>query len=173
MNFVESILISLASLRANRLRSLLTLLGIVIGVTTVITVVSFISGLNDYVEQKVFNLGPDVFILTRAPQVIVSFDDWLESQRRKLITLDDLDAIRTGCTTCKSIGAMFQASAQVKYGRDFIADTPVLRYTQEMMPLRGLELGGGRGISDYDVEHVRTVCVIGTDVVDNLFPSTS
>src|SRR5262245_21458721 len=82
MNLVESILIALSSLRANRLRSLLTLLGIVIGVTTVITVVSFISGLNDYVEQRVFNLGPDVFIITRAPQVIVSFEDWLESQRR-------------------------------------------------------------------------------------------
>ncbi len=169
---MESILISLSSLRANRLRSLLTLLGIVIGVTTVITVVSFISGLNDYVEQRVFNLGPDVFIITRAPQVIVSFEDWLESQRRRLLNLDDMEAVRAGCRTCKSVGAMFQASAQVKYGRDFITDTPVLSYTQEMMPLRGLELGGGRGITDYDVEHVRTVCVIGTDIVDNLFPST-
>src|SRR5437773_8358207 len=100
VNFVESILISLASLRANRLRSLLTLLGIVIGVTTVITVVSFISGLNDYVEQKVFNLGPDVFIITRMPQVIVSFEEWLESQRRKLINLDDMEAVRAGCRNC-------------------------------------------------------------------------
>ena len=62
MNFKEAVLISLASLRANRLRSLLTLLGIVIGVMTVITVVSFVSGLNEFVAEKIFNLGPDVFI---------------------------------------------------------------------------------------------------------------
>src|ERR1041385_714070 len=172
MNFVESILISLASLRANRLRSLLTLLGIVIGVTTVITVVSFIFGLNDYVEQKVFNLGPDVFIVTRMPEVIVSFEDWLESQRRKLINLDDLEAVREGCKSCKAVGAMFQATAQVKYGRDFLTDTPILSYTQEMMALRGLELGGGRGITDYDVEHARNICVIGADVAETLFSST-
>src|ERR1041385_7277632 len=119
MNFVESILISLASLRANRLRSLLTLLGIVIGVSTVITVVSFISGLNDYVEQKIFNLGPDVFILSRAPAVITSLDDWLEAQKRKTITLDDMEAVRQGCGQCKSVGAMVGATAQVTHGRDF------------------------------------------------------
>jgi putative ABC transport system permease protein len=172
MNFTEAILIALSSLRANRLRSILTLLGIVIGVTTVITVVSFISGLNDYVAQKIFNLGPDVFIVTRASQVITSFDDWIESQKHKMLTLDDMEAMHDGCDTCRSFGAMFQASAQVKYGRDFLTDTPVLAYTQEMMALRGMELGGGRGITDYDVAHARNICVIGTEVVETLFPST-
>jgi len=171
MNFAESILIALASLRANRLRSLLTLLGIVIGVTTVITVVSFISGLNDYVEQKIFNLGPDVFIVSRASQVITSIDDWIENQKHKMVLLDDMDAVRKGCGSCKSVGAMFQAAAQVKYGRDFLSDTPVMSYTQEMMQLRGMELGAGRGITDYDVEHVRSVCIIGTEVAETLFPS--
>src|SRR5437667_1158506 len=78
------------SLRANRLRSMLTLLGIVIGVMTVIAVVSFISGLNDYVAQKIFNLGPDVFTVTRVSQVITSFDDFIESQKRKNLYLDDM-----------------------------------------------------------------------------------
>src|SRR6266699_4908610 len=107
MNFAESVLMALASLRANRLRSLLTLLGIVIGVATVITVISFISGLNDYVEQKVFNLGPDVFIVTRASQVITSLDDFLEAQKRRMVTFDDMEPIRQGCQSCKAVGAMF------------------------------------------------------------------
>lgn len=170
MNFTESVLIALASLRANRLRSLLTLLGVVIGVTTVITVISFISGLNDYVAQKVFNLGPDVFILSRAPGVITSLDDWLESQKRKILTLDDMTAVREGCSRCKAVGAMVGGSAQVKYGREFLTDTPIQGYTQEMMVLRGMELGAGRGITDYDVEHARNVAVIGTDVAETLFP---
>ena len=105
MNFKEAIFISLSSLRANRLRSLLTLLGIVIGVATVITVVSFISGLNDFVAQKVFNLGPDVFVLTRAPFIAVSIEDWIESQKRKILTLEDVEAIREACQDCKAVGA--------------------------------------------------------------------
>ena len=61
MNIAEAIRIALQSLWVNKLRSVLTLLGVVIGVAAVIAVVTFVSGINDYVAQKVFNLGADVF----------------------------------------------------------------------------------------------------------------
>ena len=55
---------------------------------------------------------------------------------------------------------MIQSGGQVKYGRDFLNDSAIMGYTQEMMGLRGMELGGGRGITDYDVDHARNICVI-------------
>jgi hypothetical protein len=61
MHIAEAIRIALQSLWVNKLRSVLTLLGVVIGVAAVIAVVTFVSGINDYVAQKVFNLGADVF----------------------------------------------------------------------------------------------------------------
>src|SRR5437867_8045376 len=118
MNFSEAILIALMSLRANRLRSMLTLLGIVIGVMTVITVVSFIYGLNDYVAQKIFNLGPDVFTVTRVPAVITSLDDFIESQKRKNLYMEDMEAVRRNCTECKAVGASVGARSRVKFGRE-------------------------------------------------------
>src|SRR5688572_11206638 len=100
MNFTESIFIALSSLRANRLRSILTLLGIVIGITSVIAVVSFITGLNDYVAERVFTLGPDVFTITRTPSITLSFEDFLEAQRRKNLLMEDLEAVREICRDC-------------------------------------------------------------------------
>ena len=170
MNLGEAILVALSSLRANRLRSILTLIGIVVGVATVITVVSFISGLNDFVAQKVFNLGPDVFIVTRVPLVTVSVDDWIESQKRKNLTMDDVQAVRQACRYCKAVGASISMSARVKYGREFLSDTNVQGYTHEVLGILGSELVAGRGLSEYEVEHGRYVAVIGADVVDNLFP---
>src|SRR6185295_16674401 len=123
MNFAEAVSIALSSLRANRLRSLLTLLGIVIGVMTVIAVLSFISGLNGYVAEKIFNLGPDVFVVTRAPLLAVSMEDWVESQKRPGLYLEDADAIREACTDCRAVGASLQTTARVKYGRDFLNNT--------------------------------------------------
>ena len=76
---METLRIAASALRAHTMRSFLTLLGVIIGVMTVVTVLSFISGLNDYVAEKVFNLGPDVFVVTRTPFVTVSVDDWVES----------------------------------------------------------------------------------------------
>lgn len=169
MNFTEAVLIALSSLRANRLRSLLTLLGIVIGITSVIAVVSFIAGLNDYVAGKVFNLGPDVFTVSRMSPVIVSFDDFVESQKRRNIYLEDMEAIRAACRNCKTIGAQSNTRARVKYGREFL-DSSIQGYTEAMPAILGNELDAGRFITAYDVEHARNVCVIGSDLVDTLFP---
>jgi putative ABC transport system permease protein len=169
MNFREAILLALSSLRANRLRSLLTLLGIVIGVMTVIAVVSFISGLNDYVAQRIFNLGPDVFLVNRMPFVTVSVEDFVESQKRKNLSLEDLEAVRRACLLCRSVGGSVNVRAQVKYGRQFL-DSSIQGYTAEVPAILGNELESGRFLTEYDIDHARSVCVIGADIVDNLFP---
>ncbi len=169
MNFAEAVFIALSSLRANRLRSLLTLLGIVIGVMAVIAVVSIISGLNDYVAGKIFNLGPDVVTISRMAPVITSFDDFVENQKRKSLYISDMEAVHAACADCKAVGASVNARARVKFGRDYV-DSQIQGYTAEVPAILGTELGGGRLITEYDVDHARNVCVIGADIVDNLFP---
>ena len=170
MNFSEAVLIALSSLRANRLRSVLTLLGIVIGVMTVVTVMSFISGLNDYVTERIFNLGPDVFVVTRAPFVNVSIDDWVESQKRPGIYIEDADAIREICSDCRLVGASQETRARVKYGREYLTDTQIQGYTHEITSIRGAEIASGRELTEYDVAHARNVAIIGADVAEILFP---
>jgi putative ABC transport system permease protein len=170
MNFAEAILIALSSLRANRLRSLLTLLGIVIGVMAVIAVVSIISGLNDYVATKIFNLGPDVLTVSRMAPVITSFDDWVENQKRKYLYMPDLEAVGAACSNCKAVGASVDSRGQVKFGREYV-DSQIQGYTADTATILGTDMAGGRLISEYDVDHARNVCVIGSDIVDTLFPN--
>ena len=169
MNFAEAVYIALSSLRANRLRSLLTLLGIVIGVMAVIAVVSIISGLNDYVAGKIFNLGPDVVTIRRTAPVITSLDDFIENQKRKNLYMSDMEAIKAACTNCKSVGASAGAGGRLKFARDFV-NSQIRGYTAEVPVILGTELSAGRFLTEYDVDHARNVCVIGSDVVDNLFP---
>src|SRR5436190_10784822 len=169
MSFVEAVWIALSSLRANRLRSLLTLLGIVIGVMAVIAVVSIISGLNDYVAGKIFNLGPDVVTVTRTNPVITSLDDFIENQRRKNLSLSDMDAIRATCGDCKAVAATVSTRAKVKFRRDYL-DSEIRGFTADAAAIRGYELQSGRFLTEYDVDHARNVCVIGSDIADNLFP---
>ena len=169
MNFAEAVFIALSSLRANRLRSLLTLLGIVIGVMAVIAVVSIISGLNDYVAGKIFNLGPDVITVSRMSPVITSLDDFIENQKRKNLYITDMQAIQAACSNCKAVGASVNMRGRLKFGRDFV-DSQIQGYTAEVPAIRGNELQTGRFLTEYDVEHARNVCVIGSDIVDNLFP---
>ncbi|MGH9669811.1 MAG: ABC transporter permease, partial [Terriglobales bacterium] len=101
MNFTEAVRIALGALWSNKLRSVLTLLGVVIGVASVIAVVTFINGINGFVAEKIFNLGADVFIINKQPNVITNVDQWIDAQRRKNLTLEDYQAVLEACRSCK------------------------------------------------------------------------
>ncbi|HVR40342.1 MAG TPA: ABC transporter permease, partial [Thermoanaerobaculia bacterium] len=62
---METIRIAAAALTTNKLRSFLTLLGVIIGVMTVISVVSIIAGLNSFIAERLFQLNPDVYVITQ------------------------------------------------------------------------------------------------------------
>jgi len=77
---------------ANRLRSFLTLLGIIIGVATLVGVVSVISGLNGWVQDKVIQLSPDVYVVTKFG-IIRSREEFLEALKRRNISYEDYDRV--------------------------------------------------------------------------------
>ena len=96
MGLGELVRASLESIRAHKLRSFLTLLGIIIGVTTVVAVASVISGLNAYVRDKVIQLSPDVFVVTKFG-VITSRDEFLDAIKRPDFTTRDYQKLARRC----------------------------------------------------------------------------
>src|ERR1700758_1454888 len=106
MHLAESIRIALRSLWANKLRSVLTLLGVVIGIASVIAVVTFVSGINDYVAKKIFNLGADVFIVQKTSAVVTNVDHFLEEEKRKNLIMEDYQAVQEACRHCDYVGAL-------------------------------------------------------------------
>jgi putative ABC transport system permease protein len=171
MNFLEAIRIALQALWANKLRSVLTLLGVVIGVAAVIAVVTFVSGINGYVAERIFNLGADVFIINKRTSVVTNVDQLLEGEKRKDITLDDYQAILESCSRCTALGAVVtNLSGHVRYGEQSISDVFVRGLTPSMPAILHIELATGRPLNETDENNRSAVAVIGTDLVDNLFP---
>ena len=166
----EAVGIAASSLWAHKLRSVLTLIGVVIGVAAVIAVVSLINGANQYVATKVFNLGADVFALAKQPSIVTNVDDFLEFQKRKRITMDDFDSIRDLCKSCKQIGASFGGRVETRSGLYSLKDTNLRAWTPQMPELYDVDLVEGRHLTDADLRTAASVCVIATDLVDNLLP---
>ncbi len=115
MNVAEAIRIAFQSLWANKLRSVLTLLGVVIGVAAVIAVVTFVSGINDYVAQKIFNLGADVFLIFKVSPAVTNVDHYLEAEKRKDLTMEDYQVVAEACRHCDTGGSF---DAQRKRARE-------------------------------------------------------
>jgi len=173
MHLAESIRIALRSLWANKLRSVLTLLGVVIGVAAVIAVVTFISGINDYVATKVFNLGADVFLIFKVSPVVTDVDRFLEGQKRKDLTLDDYFAVVEGCRHCELVAASTRnETGHVKYGGQSISDTLIRGITPGMVTILDTDLASGRMLNDTDLNNRSPVVVIGNDIVEHLMPGT-
>ena len=173
MNVAEAIRLALQSLWANKLRTVVTLAGVVIGVAAVIAVVTFVNGINGYVAQKVFNLGADVFIIAKAPNVITNVEEFLEAQKRKDLTLEDYYAVRDECRSCKVVGATAgSGNGKVKYNQQSSEDTFVRGWTPTQTRIYDLDLVAGRALNDVDVNTAAPVAIIGHDILDNLMPDT-
>jgi putative ABC transport system permease protein len=160
---------SLESIRAHKLRSFLTLLGIIIGVTTVVAVASVISGLNAYVRDKVIQLSPDVFVVTKFG-VITSREEFLDAIKRPDFTTRDFQKLAGLLTHASAIGAEVGTQSAVKHSDKRLGDIQVHGCTANYAGLTGVDLESGRWFSDIDDQGAQAVVVVGWDIKTELFP---
>jgi putative ABC transport system permease protein len=165
---VETLRIASTALRAHKLRSFLTLLGVIIGVMTVVTVVAIISGLNNYISEKVFQLSPDVYAVTQFG-IITSREQWLEAVKRKPIDTADYEAVKAHCALCEAVGASNGTNAQVKRGPQKLNRVRTAGVTSNMGELNNLDLEAGRFFTSSEEQRSAPVIVIGSDVREELF----
>jgi len=172
MDFSESFVMALSSLKTHKMRSVLTTLGIIIGVTTVITMMSLTEGLKKSVEEELSVLGSDTFYVDKFPAIITSGKQWREYARRKDLTYEDALAIQEICPSVKTVAAdiTLYPGEMIKYGGESTDRVPVWGVTETYLQVYSYYVEWGRFITPTDVEHRRQVCVLGNDVVKKLFP---
>ncbi|MFW6160133.1 MAG: ABC transporter permease [Acidobacteriota bacterium] len=168
----ESFLMAFGSLWANKLRSFLTLLGIIIGVLTIVAVVSIIQGLNNYVYEKFSFYGANDFSVTKFSFGARTLAEFREQLKRKDLNLEDMKLIRQNCRSCQLVGASASTSRTVKYREKSLKNVNISGVTYVDHLIGSVEeLRSGRHLLKEDEDHSRTVCIIGADVAENLFPN--
>ncbi|HXI13433.1 MAG TPA: ABC transporter permease [Thermoanaerobaculia bacterium] len=165
---MEVIRTAMTALRTHKLRSFLTLLGVIIGVMTVISVISVIAGLNQYIAEKVFQLNPDVFIVTQFG-IITSREEFLAAVRRKTLSMADVRAVESRCETCGSIGVSVSGRREVKSGNKKIRGVQTFGSTANVAEINNLDLEAGRFLTSSEDDHAALVAIIGSDVREELF----
>jgi putative ABC transport system permease protein len=168
MLFGEAFKLALQSLWANKLRTILTLIGVVMGVASVIMVITLVNGANKYVSTKLSGYGADVFTVTRMSSVIFSADDYFRFQKRKILRIEDYQAIRDNCTECAEVGALLNKSTNVVYNGHSSNNTSVRGYTWTMLSLNNIDIALGRGFTPADEDHGTHNAIVGYDIVDNI-----
>ncbi len=168
MGFREALKIALQSLLANKLRSILTLVGVVIGVASVIMIVTMINGVNNYVATKVYRYGADVFTSSQMPQVILSGQEYLKYQKRKILRMEDYEAVAQQCTACTLTGAQISTTGNVVTSHQSATGVSIRGWTADMLTMYDYDLAEGRPFTPTEVRHAAHVAVVGNDIVDNV-----
>src|SRR6184192_2881685 len=158
-----------SALRAHKLRASLTMLGLTMGVATLITVMTIVQGANVYVEQKIANLGTNVFQIARTPFAVTDFNIIIKALKFKKIELEDMRAVAEGCPACKEVGATASGSVHARYGNKEVADVNFYGQTPNMADIDTRTVEFGRYFTAAEAEHHTDVCLIGDTLVQQLF----
>jgi putative ABC transport system permease protein len=157
------------AIRAHKLRASLTILGLTMGVTTLIAVMTLVQGANVYVEQKIANLGTNVFRIGRLPFAVVDFSAVAKAQRNRFLYPDDMTALAENCAHCQMVGASLSSGATLRYGNKQLEDATMYGYTPNMVAIDTRTVDTGRYFTDLEDRHTAAVCLIGDRVAQEFF----
>jgi len=173
--WAEALRVATAAIISLRLRSLLTVLGIVIGIAVVTVVAALLEGAQEFINRTAAGLGPGITRIDKA-----SFQDFIgDAQafaearaKRPDITIDDYRGLRERLKDRLVVGARLDGALPIGRGNRTLDGVVVQGGTANISELTTVRLDRGRLLTEFDDQYRRTVCVIGKDVDEYLFPDT-
>jgi putative ABC transport system permease protein len=169
----EGLGISWAAIRANKMRSILTTLGIVIGIVTVTLMGTAIQGLDRAFMQSIAMIGADILYVQRENWGPKSHEEWMQIQKRREITLQQVAAIEKELTLATAVTPVSFTGRTLKYDKRSANNVVIVGSTEQLLYTGGIAISQGRFLSAADAEGGRPVCVIGSEVATNLFKRES
>ncbi len=169
----EGLGIAWNAIRANKLRSILTTLGIVIGVVTVTLMGTAITGLDRAFLRNISTIGADVLYLERFEWFAGSQEAWMKMQKRRRITLPQVNALKGQLTLAKAVAPVADDEASVRYKKRGSSSVHIIGTTDEYLITSGVALTQGRFMTPGEASGGRPICVLGSEVANNLFQRES
>ena len=166
---LESVMLALASIWANKLRSVLTLLGNIVAVSSIITVVALITGVNAAVTDAIVSdLGADSFTIQRMG-ITQNEDDFERMRNNPQVTIRDAQAVKRFAQSVESIMAQAQTQTRVAYRDEELETLQVQGVSEEYLNFATFDAERGRMITPTEISRKRPVTLIGWGTADRLF----
>jgi putative ABC transport system permease protein len=166
MNFGNLIKVALVALKRNKMRSFLTMLGIIIGVASVITMLAIGQGSKKSIQDQIASMGSNMLFVMPGTMRFGGVQQG--SSNTQSLTVNDVQAIKTGCDAVVAVSPEVRSSGQAVYGN---SNWPTTIYggNEDYLSIRSWETVSGRNITDEEAKGSAKVCLIGRTVADELF----
>ncbi|SFG72861.1 putative ABC transport system permease protein [Desulfotomaculum arcticum] len=161
MNLLESILVALEGIKANKLRSFLTTLGIIIGIAAVIAVVAIGQGGRAMLMAEMEKIGTNIFAI---------YVDWGSGEQPtgRMFELSDVQVLKDKVPGISYLSANSVNMADVRGSKDK-KNSQVWGVSPDYEHIRKLNLKSGRFFSKEDDSLGRKVAVLDEALADEIF----
>lgn len=176
MNIKEVIVVAIQSVRTNKLRTMLTILGIVVGIFSIIVIMTVITMLQNSIEGGLSMLNKNTFQIQKWPAMQMGGPgSGHRFRNRKDITIEDYYRLSEMLSQAKYIGAeQWQWGKVVKFrNTETNPNINVAGVTSGAVQTNDWRIEYGRSLRETDIQYSNNVCLLGSDVVDKLFPSVN
>ncbi|HSH38400.1 MAG TPA: ABC transporter permease [Chthoniobacterales bacterium] len=172
----ESWKIAFAQMQSNKTRSMLTALGVIIGIVAVTLMGTAITGIQVGFDKSMSILGEDVLYVDQWPWARVT--DWWNYRARKKIKTEYADTLNRMIAATPNSNLVIAVPTSsilrnVKYADSQVNNIFVLGTTSDYTLVSTVDFKEGRFFNELETKSGANVCVIGFDVADALFPSSS
>jgi putative ABC transport system permease protein len=157
------------ALLAQKLRSALAVLGIVVGISAMVAMVALIEGANAYIAERLVTLQPDVFQVSQLPASLLNVNDFIKASKWKQIEYDDYLAVRYDSHESAGVGAESDIMGRLKWRGLVTGSVQVRGLTAGMFDIERVDVAAGRFYTESEESQHAAVCLLGADVVTDLF----
>ena len=162
---LNALLIAIKEIRRNILRSILTILGIVIGVASVIAMVMIGDGTTANVTANIEKLGSNMLNVRVGQEKRGAPRD---DNSAKPFKIEDITAIKNEVSNLKGVTAENSSMANVVFGNKSNSSL-IVGTTNDYFIIKDWEVEQGRAFDENELSSGKSVCILGTTVVKNLF----
>ncbi|MCT7432781.1 ABC transporter permease [Aliarcobacter cryaerophilus] len=162
---LNALLIAIKEIRRNILRSILTILGIVIGVASVIAMVMIGDGTTANVTANIEKLGSNMLNVRVGQEKRGAPRD---DNSAKPFKIEDITAIKNEVSNLKGVTAENSSMANVVFGNKSNSSL-IVGTTNDYFIIKDWEVEQGRIFEEGELSSGKSICILGTTVVKNLF----
>lgn len=172
----EGVVFAVSALVVNKLRTTLSLLGVTIGIFLIISVFTLVDSLERSVQSSFESLGDDSMFIQKMPMSPEPGDEeyaWWKYMKRPTVTIEETEQLKRRMQTAGSVTFFSGAQKNLEYGNNTAENVSVIAVSEGFENFVVVDIAAGRSFTLAELESNRRLCILGSDVANQLFPGGS
>lgn len=170
----ESFRFAVGSLVVNKVRTMLSLLGITIGIFSIISVFSVFDSLEKAIRDNINSLGDNVLFIQKWPWMMGGGDyPWWRYWQRPEASMLDMRELNKRSNSAEAFAFMVGTSRDVSHLNTTIERVSVQAVSHDYAVVMPFDLEDGRYFTPLESQSGRNVVIVGAEIAETLFPSTT